>query len=84
MKDMDEAKFILRVKFQRNCLRKLIGLSQEQYISKVLHQSNMLICKPTDTPIARGEPLNLTMCPKTKDEKQKKCLEFYIQVQLVV
>lgn len=71
MKDMDEAEFILGVKFLWDYLRKLIALSQEQYISKVFHRSNTLICKPTDTPIARGGSLNLTMCPKTKDEKQQ-------------
>ena len=71
MKDMGEAEFILGVKIQRDRSKKLIALCQEQYIYKVLDRFNMLNCKPMDTPIARGESLNLQMCPKTEEEKQQ-------------
>ena len=69
MKDMGEAAYILGVKIERDRSKKMLALSQEHYIKKVLEKFHMQDCKPIDTPIAKGEGLNLRMCPKTPDEK---------------
>ena len=71
MKDMGKADYILGVKILRDCSKKLLGLSQQTYIKKVLEHFQMHNCKPIDTPVAKNESLSLDMCPKTKDEKEK-------------
>ena len=51
--DMGEADYILGVKISRDCLKKLLGLSQQTYINKVLERFQMHNCKPIDTPVAK-------------------------------
>ena len=70
MKDMGEADYILGVKIQRDRSKKILSLSQETYIKKILERFRMNSCKSMDTPIARGETLSLEMCPKTEKEKE--------------
>jgi Reverse transcriptase (RNA-dependent DNA polymerase) len=69
MKDMGEATYILEVKIERDRSKKILALSQEHYIRKVLEKFRMQDCKSIDTPIAKGEGLSLRMRPKTPDEK---------------
>ena len=71
MKDMGEADYILGVKILRDRSKKLLGLSKQTYIKKVLEHFQMHNRKPINTPIAKNESLSLDMCPKTKDEKEK-------------
>jgi hypothetical protein len=71
MKDMGEADYILGVKIFRDRSRKILGLSQQTYIKKVLERFQMSDCKPIDTPIAKNESLSQNMCPKTQDEQEK-------------
>ena len=70
MKDLGEANYILEVKIQRDRSRRVLALSQEPYIKKVLERFRMVDCKPMDTPIAKGETLSLKMCPKTREEQK--------------
>jgi hypothetical protein len=69
MKDMGEAAYILGVKIERDHSKKMLALSQEHYIRKVLEKFRMQDCKSIDTPIAKGESLSLRMCLKSPDEK---------------
>jgi hypothetical protein len=69
MKDMGEAAYILGVKIERDRSKKMLALSQENYIRKVLEKFRMQDCKSIDTPIAKGEGLSLRMYPKTSDKK---------------
>ena len=71
MKDMGKADYILRVKILSDYSKKLLGLSQQTYIKKVLERFQMHNCKPIDTLVAKNESLSLDMCPKTQDEKEK-------------
>uniref|UniRef100_A0A2N9F2G9 Reverse transcriptase Ty1/copia-type domain-containing protein n=1 Tax=Fagus sylvatica TaxID=28930 RepID=A0A2N9F2G9_FAGSY len=71
MKDMGEADYILGVKIFRDRLKKILGLSQQTYIKKVLERFEMSDCKPIDTPISKNESLSKNMCPKTQDEQEK-------------
>lgn len=71
MKDMGEADYILGVKILRDRSKKLLGLSQQTYIKKVLERFQMSDCKPIDNPVVKGENLYQEMCPKTQDEIEK-------------
>ena len=70
MKDMGEAAYILGVKISRDRSRKLLSLSQESYINKVLERFKMQDCKPIDTPIAKCDVFTKDLCPKTSEEKK--------------
>ncbi|OMO52435.1 reverse transcriptase [Corchorus capsularis] len=71
MKDMGEANYVLGVKILRDRSKRLLGLSQETYIKKILERFQMQNCKPIDTPIAKGETLSLQLTPKTSDEQKQ-------------
>ena len=68
MKDMGEESFVLGVKILRDYSRKLLGLSQETYIRKVLERFHMQDCKSIDTPVRKSDSLSSEMCPKTQAE----------------
>ena len=54
LKDMGEVCYVLGVKILRDRSRKLIGLSQETYIKKILKRFQMQACKPVDTLVKKG------------------------------
>ena len=70
MKDMSEADYILGVKIKKDCSKKFLTLSQENYIKKILECFHMSSCKPVDTPVSKGETLSLYMCPKSPQEQK--------------
>ena len=71
MKDMNEASYILELKIYKDCSRKILALSQESYIRRILEKFKMDKCKLMDTPISKEQTLNLEMCPKTSKERNE-------------
>ena len=71
MKDMGESCYVLGVKILRDRSRRLLGLSEETYIGKILERFQMQSCKHIDTPITKGESLSLDICPKTPEDIEK-------------
>lgn len=71
MKDMGNATYILGIKISRDRSRRLLYLSQENYINKVLERFGMHACKPSVTPISKGHALSNKMCPKTPEERER-------------
>ena len=70
MKDMGEATYVLGVEIIRDRPKKLLGMSQEAYIKKVLERFRRHYSKPVDTPVEKGLTLSLDQCPKTDKEKE--------------
>ena len=70
MKDIGEAAYILGMKISRDQSKKLVSLSQEKYIKKILERFRMQDCKPLNTPMAKCEILSRRLCPKTSEEKE--------------
>ena len=70
IKDMGEAAYILGVKIIRDCLKRMLALSQESYIKKILERFNIQDCKLINTPIIKDQGLSLKLCPKTPQEKE--------------
>jgi len=68
MKDRGETRYVLGVEIIKNCPKKLLGMSQEAYIKKVLEQFRMHYCKPLDSPI---EGFNLESQPMPKNRQRK-------------
>jgi hypothetical protein len=75
MKDMGEAAYILWVKISRDRSKKLLSLSQETYIKKILERFYMQGCKSIDTPTSKSDALclkNVSQRPKVKKRLWKK------------
>ena len=68
MKNLGEAAYILGIKIYRDRLKRLIGLSQDTYIDKVLKWFNMEEVKKGFLPVSHGIHLSKTRCPTTTDE----------------
>lgn len=63
MKDLGDASFVLGIQIHRDRSRGILGLSQKNYIEKVLKRFGMQDCKPGDTPVAKGDKFCLKQCP---------------------
>lgn len=71
MKDLGDASFVLGIQIHRDRTRGILGLSQLRYIKNMLKRFGMQECKPTDTPIAKGDKFSLNQCPKGNLEIQE-------------
>ncbi|PRQ51433.1 putative RNA-directed DNA polymerase [Rosa chinensis] len=70
MKDLGEASFVLGIEITRDRTKHLLGLSQQNYISKILKRFEMHNCSPGQVPMSKGDKLNKSQCPKNDIEKE--------------
>ncbi|KAH9678593.1 hypothetical protein KPL71_025781 [Citrus sinensis] len=68
MKDLGDASFVLGIEIHRDRSRGILGLSQRNYIDKVLKRFGMQNSKPGDTLVAKGDKFSFSQCPKTNLE----------------
>ena len=68
IKDLGEAAYILGY---RDRSKRIIGLSQDTYIDKVLKRFNMEEAKKGFLPMSHGIHLSKTQCPTTTDERER-------------
>ena len=71
MKDMGEASYVIGIEIFRDRSRRLLGLSQNAYITKVLERFNMASCDPNVVPIQKGDKFSLSQCPQTELERER-------------
>ncbi|KAF5938278.1 hypothetical protein HYC85_025784 [Camellia sinensis] len=71
MKDLGPAKQILGMKIVRDHKERLIWLSQESYIEKVLERFNMNKAKPVGCPLAGHFKLSSNQCPTSEKDKEE-------------
>ena len=71
MKDMGEASYVIGIKIERDRSQRILGLSQETYINKVLERFRMKDCSPGVAPIVKGDKFSLNQCPSNDLEKKK-------------
>ncbi|XP_058070976.1 pentatricopeptide repeat-containing protein At3g53700, chloroplastic-like [Magnolia sinica] len=69
MKDMSKASFVLGIKIQRDRSKRLLGLSQETYIKKVLERFRMQGCKSIDTLVEKSHGRSLNLYCKMDTER---------------
>ena len=80
MKDLGEAVYILGIKIYRDRSKRLIGLSQDTYIDKVLKRFNMQDSKKDFLPMSHGVSLCKSQCPSTPNEQEKMSVIPYASV----
>ncbi|KAM2227073.1 hypothetical protein PS2_013783 [Malus domestica] len=65
MKDLGEAYYVLGIEILRSRMKRMFGLSQKNYIGRVLKRSNMENCSSGDVPIVKGDKFSLSQSPMT-------------------
>nr|ADB85411.1 putative retrotransposon protein [Phyllostachys edulis] len=71
IKDLGDASYILGIRIYRDRSKRLIGLSQDMYIDKVLKRFNMQDSKNGFLLMAHGINLSKSQCSSTIDERDK-------------
>ena len=71
MKDLGPAKKILGIRIVRDRSLRLIWLSQEHYIKKVLERFNMEKAKHVNCPLAGHFKISSSQCPTSDEEKKE-------------
>ena len=71
MKDLGEAAYILGIRIYRDRSKRLIGLSQDTYIDKILNRFNMQDSKKGFLPMSHGITLSKSQCATTPDEQKR-------------
>ncbi|MCO5560129.1 hypothetical protein L7F22_013736 [Adiantum nelumboides] len=69
MKDLGEANHILGMRITHDCKKRLLYLSQKEYVHKVLDRFNMQKGKALSTPLLTYVKLSKNDCPKSIEEK---------------
>ncbi|NDX61125.1 hypothetical protein G3N22_19985 [Acinetobacter baumannii] len=70
MKDLGEAQSILGITIYRDRSKRLLGLSQEKYIDKVLNRFSMNDSKKGYIPLPQGVTLTKADSPSSKEERE--------------
>lgn len=88
MKGISEANYMLGIKILCDRLKRLICLSQETFIKKVLKRFQMQNYNPIDTLIIKGEFVSLDMTFKTLEKKKQMaripyCKGFFTQTSFI-
>jgi hypothetical protein len=71
MKDLGESTYILGINIYRDRSKRLIGLSQDAYIDKILNWFNMRDSKKGFLPMSHGITLSKKQCPTDPDEQKR-------------
>jgi hypothetical protein len=71
MKDLGESTYILGINIYRDRSKRLIGLSQDAYIDKILNWFNMRDSKKGFLSISYGITLSKKQCPTDPDEQKR-------------
>jgi len=71
MKDMGKVNYVLCVKIIKDYAKRLLGLTQETYINKILEHYHMQNSKPMNTLVDKSLSLSRDMCHRTLEEKEK-------------
>lgn len=71
MKDMGEASYVIGIEIFRDRSQGLLGLSQKNYIERVLEKFNMHKCSAGVVPIQKGDKFSLMQCPKNDVERKE-------------
>ncbi|MCO5609401.1 hypothetical protein L7F22_063627 [Adiantum nelumboides] len=77
MKDFGNASHILGMRINHNRSRRLLYLSQQLYVEKVLKHFNMERGKSTSTPLAPYVKLSKADCPKSDTKKTEMAKDPY-------
>ncbi|GJV65209.1 hypothetical protein Tco_1476037 [Tanacetum coccineum] len=65
-KDLGEASYVIGIEIHRDRADAGLGLSQKDYIERILNRFNMQHCSPTVDPVIKGDVFGSHQCLKTE------------------
>ncbi|XP_059288714.1 secreted RxLR effector protein 161-like [Lycium ferocissimum] len=68
---MGDVSYVIGIKIHRDRHQGILGLSQEDYINKILERFRMKDCSPSVAPIVKGDRFNLNQCPTNDLEREQ-------------
>ncbi len=71
MKDLGEAHYVLGIQIERDRTKKLLHISQCEYLKNVLERFGMSNSNPISTPLDVNMKLSKQQCPSSEDERNK-------------
>ena len=71
MKDLGDASYILGIRIYRDRSKRLLGLSQDTYLDKILKRFKMENSKKGNLPLHHGIKISKDLCPKSATELEK-------------
>ena len=71
MNDMEDASYVIDINIFKEKHKRILDLSQETYINKVLERFQKKNCSPSITPIVKGNKFNLNQCIKNDFERKQ-------------
>ncbi|GKD71037.1 retrotransposon protein, putative, ty1-copia subclass [Tanacetum coccineum] len=71
MKDLGDASYIIGIKIYRYRSKRLIGLSQDTHLDKILKRFKIENSKKGNLPLHHGIKISKDLCPKTDEELDK-------------
>jgi len=71
MKDMGEATYVIGIEIFRDRSRGLLGLSQKQYIKRILERFGMENYSTSVVPLQKGDKFRLMQCPQNERERKQ-------------
>ncbi|KAL6344058.1 hypothetical protein AAG906_027831 [Vitis piasezkii] len=71
MKNMGEVFYVIGINIKRDKSQRILGLSQEAYINKVLERFRMKDCSSGIAPIVKGDRFSLYQCLSNDLEKKE-------------
>jgi hypothetical protein len=71
MKDMGEETYVIGIEIFRDRSCGLLGLSQKQYIERVLERFGMENCSASVAPLQKGDKFSLMQCPQNEWERKQ-------------
>ncbi|GKE18939.1 putative RNA-directed DNA polymerase [Tanacetum coccineum] len=80
MKDLGDATYILGIKIYRDRSKRLIGLSQDTYLDKILQRFKMENSKKGNLPLHHSINISKDLCPKTDEELNRMSRVLYASV----
>ena len=71
MKHLSEASYVIGIEIHRDRSHGLLGLSQKNYIEKILKRFNMQNCSSNVAPVVKWDIFCELQCPKNDLEKKQ-------------
>ena len=71
MQDMGDVSYVIDIKIQRDRVCRILSLSQEVIINKLLERFQMKDCSPSVAPIVKGDGFHMEQCPKNDFEREQ-------------
>ncbi|GKA40371.1 hypothetical protein Tco_0732964 [Tanacetum coccineum] len=80
MKDLGDTIYILGIKIYKDRSKRLIGLSQDTYLDKILQRFKIENSKKGNLPLHHGINISKDLCPKTNEELDRMSQVLYASV----